>query len=46
MLGQTKLALDQAVAGDDEASAKKGKEAGMKVVEGMMMAELQVKGKK
>lgn len=45
-LGQTKLALDQAVAGDDEAGAKKGEEAGMKVVEGMMMAELQVKAKK
>ena len=40
-LGQTKLALDQAVAGEDEAVAKKGEEAGMKVVEGMMMAELQ-----
>ncbi|KAJ5210418.1 SNF2-related protein [Penicillium cf. griseofulvum] len=42
-LGQTKLALDQAVAGDDEAGAKKSEEAGIKVVEGMMMAELQVK---
>ncbi|KAJ6132895.1 Helicase C-terminal [Penicillium samsonianum] len=42
-LGQTKLALDQAVAGDDEAGAKKGEEAGIKVVEGMMMAELEVK---
>ncbi|QQK47900.1 Helicase, C-terminal [Penicillium digitatum] len=45
-LGQTKLALDQAVAGDDEAGAKKGEEAGMKVVEGMMMAELQMKTEK
>ncbi|OQE37145.1 hypothetical protein PENCOP_c010G06723 [Penicillium coprophilum] len=45
-LGQTKLALDQAVAGEDEAGAKKGEEAGMKVVEGMMMAELQVKAEK
>jgi SWI/SNF-related matrix-associated actin-dependent regulator 1 of chromatin subfamily A len=45
-LGQTKLALDQAVAGEDEAGAKKGEEAGMKVVEGMMMAELQVKAAK
>ncbi|KAJ5971003.1 Helicase C-terminal [Penicillium vulpinum] len=45
-LGQTKLALDQAVAGDDEAGAKKGEEAGMKVVEEMMMAELQVKAEK
>ncbi|KAJ5463461.1 HelicaseC-terminal [Penicillium sp. IBT 31633x] len=42
-LGQTKLALDQAVAGEDEVGSKKGEEAGMKVVEGMMMAELQVK---
>ncbi|KAJ5816767.1 Helicase C-terminal [Penicillium robsamsonii] len=45
-LGQTKLALDQAVAGEDEAGAKKGEEAGMKVVEGMMMAELKVKAEK
>jgi SWI/SNF-related matrix-associated actin-dependent regulator 1 of chromatin subfamily A len=45
-LGQTKLALDQAVAGDDEAVAKKGEEAGMKVVEGMMIAELQAEAKK
>ncbi|KAJ5555609.1 Helicase C-terminal [Penicillium sp. DV-2018c] len=42
-LGQTKLALDQAVAGEDETGSKKSEEAGMKVVEGMMMAELQVK---
>lgn len=45
-LGQTKLALDQAVAGEDEAGGKKSEEAGMKVVEGMMMAELQMKAAK
>jgi SWI/SNF-related matrix-associated actin-dependent regulator 1 of chromatin subfamily A len=42
-LGQTKLALDQAVAGEDGADAKKGEEQGMKVVETMMLAELQTK---
>jgi SWI/SNF-related matrix-associated actin-dependent regulator 1 of chromatin subfamily A len=42
-LGQTKLALDQAVAGEDGADAKKGEEQGMKVVETMMLAELQNK---
>ncbi|KAJ5124778.1 Helicase C-terminal [Penicillium bovifimosum] len=45
-LGQTKLALDQAVAGEDETGSKKSEEAGMKVVEGMMMAELEVKAAK
>jgi Superfamily II DNA/RNA helicases, SNF2 family len=40
-LGQTKLALDHAVAGDDEASGKKGEEAGMKAVESMVLANLQ-----
>ncbi|KAI3231858.1 hypothetical protein DTO012A7_5469 [Penicillium roqueforti] len=40
-LGQTKLALDQAVAGDDEAGAKKSEEVGMKAVEEMMIAELE-----
>ncbi|EAW09434.1 DEAD/DEAH box helicase [Aspergillus clavatus NRRL 1] len=38
-LGQTKLALDQAVAGD-ETDNKKGEEAGMKVVEDMVLANL------
>ncbi|KAJ5781007.1 Helicase C-terminal [Penicillium paradoxum] len=42
-LGQTKLALDQAVAGEDETGSKKSEEAGIKVVEEMMRAELQVK---
>lgn len=42
-LGQTKLALDQAVAGEDGADSKKGEEQGMKVVETMMLAELQGK---
>jgi SWI/SNF-related matrix-associated actin-dependent regulator 1 of chromatin subfamily A len=37
-LGQTKLALDQAVAGD-ETESKKGEEAGMKVVEDMLLAK-------
>jgi SWI/SNF-related matrix-associated actin-dependent regulator 1 of chromatin subfamily A len=39
-LGQTKLALDHAVAGDDETSGKKSEEAGMKVVESMVLANL------
>lgn len=39
-LGQTKLALDQAVAGDDE-SGGKSDEAGMKAVESMMLADLE-----
>ena len=39
-LGQTKLALDQAVVGDDPADAKRGEEAGMKVVEEMVAADL------
>ncbi|CAG8355463.1 unnamed protein product [Penicillium salamii] len=42
-LGQTKLALDQAVAGEDGPDAKKGEEQGMKVVETMMLAELKAK---
>lgn len=40
-LGQTKLALDQAVAGEDDASARKNEEAGMKVVEAMVLADLE-----
>lgn len=39
-LGQTKLALDHAVAGDDETSGKKSEEEGMKVVERMVLADL------
>lgn len=42
-LGQTKLALDQAVVGDDPADAKRGEEAGMKVVEEMVAADLGAK---
>lgn len=42
-LGQTKLALDQAVAGEDDASAKKNEEAGMKAVEAMVLADLEKK---
>ncbi|OJJ48587.1 hypothetical protein ASPZODRAFT_130666 [Penicilliopsis zonata CBS 506.65] len=42
-LGQTKLALDQAVAGEDAADSKKGEEAGMKVVEDMVLANLEQK---
>ncbi|KAJ5179409.1 ATP-dependent helicase fft2 [Penicillium capsulatum] len=38
-LGQTKLALDQAVVGDDENDSK-GEEVGMKAVESMMLADL------
>lgn len=37
-LGQTKLALDQAVAGEDAAESKKSEEAGMKAVEDMLIA--------
>ncbi|EAU38387.1 conserved hypothetical protein [Aspergillus terreus NIH2624] len=40
-LGQTKLALDQAVAGEDAAESKKSEEAGMKVVEDMVLADMQ-----
>lgn len=42
-LGQTKLALDQRVAGDDDGAAggKKNEEAGMKVVEDMMVADIE-----
>ncbi|OJD24136.1 hypothetical protein ACJ73_04504 [Blastomyces percursus] len=41
-LGQTKLALDQRVTGEDDgaASARKGEEAGLKVVEEMVIAKL------
>ncbi|THC98007.1 hypothetical protein EYZ11_002509 [Aspergillus tanneri] len=39
-LGQTKLALDQAVAGEDGIESKKTEEAGMKVVEDMVLADL------
>ncbi|KAL2836969.1 SNF2 family N-terminal domain-containing protein [Aspergillus pseudodeflectus] len=39
-LGQTKLALDQAVAGDDAAESKKSEEAGMKAVEEMVLADM------
>ena len=42
-LGQTKLALDQAVAGDEEGGSKKGEEAGMKFVESMMLSDLEGK---
>lgn len=45
-LGQTKLALDQAVAGDDPADSKKREEAGMKVVEDMVIADLEKEEKK
>ena len=37
-LGQTKLALDQAVAGEDAGESKKSEEAGMKAVEDMLIA--------
>ncbi|KAJ5579555.1 ATP-dependent helicase fft2 [Penicillium hispanicum] len=40
-LGQTKLALDQAVAGDEDAGSKKSEEAGMKAVESMVLADLE-----
>lgn len=39
-LGQTKLALDQAVVGEDAAESKKTEEAGMKVVEDMVLADI------
>ena len=40
---ETKLALDQAVAGDDVADPKKSEEAGMKVVEDMVLADIEKK---
>ncbi|KAL1986713.1 hypothetical protein VTN96DRAFT_5918 [Rasamsonia emersonii] len=40
-LGQTKLALDQRVVGDDPADSKRSEEAGMKAVEEMVAADLQ-----
>ncbi|KAJ5153350.1 ATP-dependent helicase fft2 [Penicillium canariense] len=43
-LGQTKLALDQAVAGEDDAGAKKNEEAGMKAVESMVLADMDKEG--
>ncbi|KAJ5377340.1 ATP-dependent helicase fft2 [Penicillium cataractarum] len=42
-LGQTKLALDQAVAGDDDGAGKKTEEAGMKAVESMVLADIEKK---
>ncbi|KAI9376320.1 SNF2 family N-terminal domain-containing protein [Aspergillus egyptiacus] len=42
-LGQTKLALDQAVAGEDSAESKKSEEAGMKAVEEMVLADISQK---
>lgn len=39
-LGQTKLALDQAVAGEEGTDSKKAEDAGMKVVEDMVLAEV------
>ncbi|KAJ5274119.1 hypothetical protein N7478_009244 [Penicillium angulare] len=42
-LGQTKLALDQAVAGDDAEASKKGEEAGLKAVESMFVADMENK---
>ncbi|KAL2835103.1 SNF2 family N-terminal domain-containing protein [Aspergillus cavernicola] len=39
-LGQTKLALDQAVAGEEGAENKKSEEAGMKAVEEMVLADI------
>ncbi|KAL6240192.1 hypothetical protein BDW75DRAFT_4723 [Aspergillus navahoensis] len=39
-LGQTKLALDQAVAGEDGADSKKSEEAGIKAVEDMFTAQI------
>ncbi|KAL4879569.1 SNF2 family N-terminal domain-containing protein [Aspergillus karnatakaensis] len=38
-LGQTKLALDQAVAGEDGVDSKKAEEAGIKAVEDMLLAK-------
>ncbi|KAJ5692570.1 ATP-dependent helicase fft2 [Penicillium macrosclerotiorum] len=43
-LGQTKLALDHAVAGDDDVGSKKTEEVGMKTVESMMLADMHEKG--
>lgn len=44
-LGQTKLALDQKVAGEDEdGSGRKSEEAGMKVVESLLLTEMKDKG--
>ena len=45
-LGQTKLALDQAVAGDDAAESKKSEEAGMRAVEDMFLADIEQKEQK
>ncbi|OJJ60785.1 hypothetical protein ASPSYDRAFT_148050 [Aspergillus sydowii CBS 593.65] len=42
-LGQTKLALDQAVAGEEGADSKKSEEAGMKAVEEMVLADISQK---
>ncbi|KAL3482470.1 SNF2 family N-terminal domain-containing protein [Aspergillus californicus] len=42
-LGQTKLALDQAVAGEEGAESKKTEEAGMKAVEEMVLADISQK---
>ncbi|KAL2865796.1 DEAD/DEAH box helicase [Aspergillus lucknowensis] len=39
-LGQTKLALDQAVTGEDATESKKSEEAGMKAVEEMVLADM------
>ncbi|QKX57438.1 uncharacterized protein TRUGW13939_04551 [Talaromyces rugulosus] len=44
-LGQTKLALDQRVVGDDAAESKRTEEVGMKVVEDMIAANLDEKGR-
>ncbi|EEH10742.1 conserved hypothetical protein [Histoplasma capsulatum G186AR] len=46
-LGQTKLALDQRVSGEDDgpAASRKGEEAGLKVVEEMVIAKLEEEGK-
>ncbi|KAJ5909645.1 hypothetical protein N7504_004288 [Penicillium tannophilum] len=40
-LGQTKLALDHAVAGDDDGGSAKGEEAGIKAVESMLVADME-----
>ncbi|KAL4870820.1 hypothetical protein BDV12DRAFT_165298 [Aspergillus spectabilis] len=42
-LGQTKLALDQAVAGEDGVDSKKAEEAGIKAVEEMLTADISQK---
>ncbi|KAL5337280.1 SNF2 family N-terminal domain-containing protein [Aspergillus crustosus] len=42
-LGQTKLALDQAVAGEDGVDSKKVEEAGIKAVEDMLTADISQK---